>query len=65
MQYLIDFQFFFFAVLYNAENCSIWKIYSVPCDSALDKFYCIFFQKESVLKMTDSNAISKYGCLYV
>jgi hypothetical protein len=34
----------FFAVLYNAENCPILKIYSVPCDSALDKFYCIFLR---------------------
>jgi hypothetical protein len=43
MQYFNWFSIiFFFAVLYNAENCPIWKIYSVPCDSALDKFYCIY-----------------------
>jgi hypothetical protein len=26
---------FFFAILYNAETCPMWKIFSVPCGSAL------------------------------
>jgi hypothetical protein len=34
---LMDFNFFF-AIWYNAET---WKIYSVPCNSTLNKFYCI------------------------
>jgi hypothetical protein len=33
--------FVFLISLYNAEYCQMWKIYSVPCDSAMNKFYCI------------------------
>jgi hypothetical protein len=29
-------------ILYNAETWPMWKIYSVPCDSTLNKFYCIY-----------------------
>jgi hypothetical protein len=39
---LMEFKSFFVVViLYNAETCPMWKIYSVPCNSALNKFYCI------------------------
>jgi hypothetical protein len=31
---------FFFAILYNAETYPMWKIFSVPCGSALYKFHC-------------------------
>jgi hypothetical protein len=34
---LIDLIFF----LYNAETWPMWEIYSVPCDSTLNKFYCM------------------------
>jgi hypothetical protein len=34
---------FFFAILYNAETWPMWKIYLVPCDSILNKFYCNFY----------------------
>jgi hypothetical protein len=29
-------------ILYNAEICPMWKIFSVPCGSALYKFHCIY-----------------------
>jgi hypothetical protein len=32
---------FFYAILYNTEIWSMWKIYSVPCNSSLNKFHCI------------------------
>jgi hypothetical protein len=34
--------FFFFVILYNVETWPMWKIYSVPWDSTLNKFYCIW-----------------------
>jgi hypothetical protein len=37
---LMGLTFFFFAILYNAETCPMWKIFSVPCGSALYKFHC-------------------------
>jgi hypothetical protein len=37
---LMDLIFFVVvAILYNAETWPMWKIYSAPCDSALNKFY--------------------------
>jgi hypothetical protein len=38
---LMGLTFFVVAILYNAETCPMWKIFSVPCGSALYKFYCI------------------------
>jgi hypothetical protein len=40
--------FFFFAILYNAETCPMWKIFSVLCGSALYKFYCICFSLQGL-----------------
>jgi hypothetical protein len=31
-------------ILYNAETCPMWKIYSALNDSTLNKFYCNIFQ---------------------
>jgi hypothetical protein len=28
----------------------MWKLYSVPCDSALNKFYCILFSESTSVK---------------
>jgi hypothetical protein len=36
---LMDFKFSP-TISYSDENWPMWKIYSVPCDSALNKFYC-------------------------
>jgi hypothetical protein len=46
---VIDFKFFF-VILYNAETWPMWKIYSVPCDSTLNKFYCIRLPPTAVSK---------------
>jgi hypothetical protein len=39
---LMGLTFFVVAILYNAETCPMWKIFSVPCGSALYKFHCIY-----------------------
>jgi hypothetical protein len=38
---LMNSNFFFFAILKNAEAWPMWKIHSVPCNSNSNKFYCI------------------------
>jgi hypothetical protein len=49
---------YLFAILYNAETCTMWQIYSVSCDSALNKIYCIFTSSWQKLQSCPASLIN-------